>query len=98
MTSWLLSANCQVAVRSQMYCRKSRVFNELIFVAFYWFRILLHVHLLGEREGEGDVGQYLLAVGFYDCPLHLFSVNLIILLYMQHNKKKKQLTRDILGV
>ena len=46
LTSWLLSANCQVAVRPQMYRRESRVLNELNFVAFDWFRILLHEHLL----------------------------------------------------
>ena len=33
LTSWLLSANCRVAVRPQMY-RESRVLYELIFVAF----------------------------------------------------------------
>ena len=47
LTSWLLSANCRVAVRPQMYRRESRVLYELIFVAFDWFRILMrHDHLL----------------------------------------------------
>ena len=47
LTSWLLSANCRVAVRPQMYRRESRVLYELIFVAFDCFRILLmHEHLL----------------------------------------------------
>ena len=46
LTSWLLSANCRVAVRPQMYRREFRVLYELIFVAFDWFRILLHDHLL----------------------------------------------------
>ena len=46
LTSWLFSANCRVAVRPQMYRRESRVLYELIFVAFDWFRILMHDHLL----------------------------------------------------
>ena len=40
------SATCRVAVRPQMYRRESRVLYELIFVAFHWFRILTHDHLL----------------------------------------------------
>ena len=45
LTSWLLSTNCRVAVRPQMYL-ESRVLYELIFVAFDWFRIFMHGHLL----------------------------------------------------
>ena len=45
-TSWLLSANCRVAVRPQIYRRESRVLYELIFVAFDWFRMLMPDHLL----------------------------------------------------
>ena len=47
LTSWLLSANCRIAVRPQfMYRRESQVLYELIFVAFDWFRILLYDYLL----------------------------------------------------
>ena len=42
LTSWFLSANCWVAVDR----RESRVLYELIFVAFDWFQILMHDHLL----------------------------------------------------
>ena len=45
-SSWLLSANCRIAERSQLYRRESRVLYEIIFVAFHWFRILIHDHLL----------------------------------------------------
>ena len=37
LTSWLLSANCQVAVWPQMYHRESQVLYELTFIAFDWF-------------------------------------------------------------
>ena len=46
LTLWLLSANCRVAVRSQMYHSESQVLYKLIFIAFYWFQILIHDHLL----------------------------------------------------
>ena len=46
LTSWLLSANCLVAVRPQMYHHESQVLHELIFIAFNLFRILMHNHLL----------------------------------------------------
>ena len=46
LTSWLLSGNCRVAVRPQIYRRESRDLYELIFVAFDWLRILMHDHLL----------------------------------------------------
>ena len=42
----LLSTVLRVAVRLQMYRRESRVLYELIFVAFDWFRIIMHDHLL----------------------------------------------------
>ena len=37
LTLWLLLANCQVAVRTLMYHRESRVLCKLIFVVFDWF-------------------------------------------------------------
>ena len=46
LISRLLSTNCRVAVRPQMYRRESRVLYELIFVAFDWFQMLMHDYLL----------------------------------------------------
>ena len=42
----LPSAILQVAVHMQMYRSESQVSYDLIFIAFYWFQILMHDHLL----------------------------------------------------